>query len=82
MSTEAFIATTGKGLARAVRDESDNWSVEFLLADQDVRCLAADPFNPSVVYAGTQGAGVLRSADRGKSWRPAGLAGMIESRSR
>ena len=47
----------------------------MLLTDQDVRCLAADPLNPHVIYAGTQGQGVLRSSDGGKTWRPAGLAG-------
>ena len=52
-------------------------SVEVSLANQDVRCLAADPTDPHVVYAGTQGAGVLRSDDGGQTWRQAGLAGRI-----
>lgn len=77
MTTKTFIATTGTGLARAEWDTSSDGSVEFLLTDQDVRCLAADPHHPDVVYAGTQGNGVLRSDDRGKSWRSAGLAGHI-----
>src|SRR5262249_9655624 len=53
------------------------WDVEFLLGDQDVRCLASDPLHSTVAYAGTQGRGVLRSADGGKTWRPAGLDGRI-----
>jgi len=75
MSTDnrVFIATTGDGLGRAEQDASGDWSVEFILQGQDVRCLAANPLNPQVVYAGTQGDGVLRSDDRGKTWRPAGL---------
>ena len=77
MSTSIFLATTGQGLARASRADDSNWSVEFLLADQGVRCLAADPLNPNVVYAGTQGNGVLKSSDGGKTWQPAGLAGRI-----
>jgi len=74
MTEKTFLATTGNGLARASYANGE-WSVDFLLADQDVRCLAADPLNPNVVYAGTQGNGVLRSTDGGLTWAPAGLAG-------
>lgn len=77
MSASVFIATTGNGLARAERDSLDQWRVENLLADQDVRSLAVDPLNTRVVYAGTQGNGVLRSADAGKTWTPVGLGGQI-----
>jgi hypothetical protein len=77
MNAEVFIAATREGLARAVRQANDEWSVEMLLENQDVRCLAADPLNPDVIYAGTQGNGVFRSDDRGSTWRPAGLAGQI-----
>ena len=59
MDAKTFIATTGHGVARATR-LNDEWSVELLLTDHDVRCLAADPHNANVVYAGTQGNGVLR----------------------
>jgi hypothetical protein len=72
-----FLATTSQGLARASQSASSEWSVEFLLSEQDVRCLAADPLNPRVIYAGTQGQGVLRSEDGGKTWRSVGLAGQI-----
>ena len=75
MAANSFLATTGPGLARATRHSDDVWSVEFLLADQDVRWLAADPVNPQVIYAGTQGNGVLRSRDGGKMWHVAGLRG-------
>jgi hypothetical protein len=74
---DSFLATTGHGIARAEYVASTQWSVEFLLLDQDVRCLAADPLNPEVVYAGTQGNGVQRSHDRGKTWRPCGLSGQV-----
>jgi len=47
------------------------------MAGQDVRCLAIDPQHPALVYAGTQGNGVLRSDDGGKTWRAAGPAGRI-----
>jgi photosystem II stability/assembly factor-like uncharacterized protein len=73
-----LLATTGHGVARATARQIDGpWSVETSLADQNVRCLAADPLNPDTVYAGTQGGGVLRSDDAGQTWRVAGLAGRI-----
>ena len=74
---ESFLATTGHGIARAAYIAPTQWAVEFLLPEEDVRCLAADPLNPEVVYAGTQGHGVLRSPDRGKTWQPRGLRGHV-----
>jgi photosystem II stability/assembly factor-like uncharacterized protein len=71
-----FITTTRGGVARAA-ENGGAWTVERLLSEEDVRCLAADPLDEHVVYAGTQGNGVLRSDDGGRSWRPAGLAGKI-----
>ena len=77
MNANVFIATTGNGLARASRSPESKWSTESLIPEQDVRCLASDPLNQQVVYAGTQGSGVLRSEDRGRTWRPVGLEGYI-----
>jgi photosystem II stability/assembly factor-like uncharacterized protein len=76
MNSKTFLATTGNGLARA-SNGNGQWSVEFLLANEDVGCLAADPLNPNVAYAGTRGNGVLRSDDGGQTWAAAGLAGRI-----
>jgi photosystem II stability/assembly factor-like uncharacterized protein len=75
MNDGIFIATTGSGLARASRQADGRWEVERLLAGSDVRCLAADPLHRERVYAGTQGQGVLRSDDRGRTWRQVGLMG-------
>ncbi len=77
MESKVFIATTGTGLARAEQDAGGHWQVTRALPDQDVRCLSADPLNPSRVYAGLQGQGVRRSDDGGRSWRPAGLDGLV-----
>ncbi len=79
---KTFIATTGKGfgdssLARAKLGSDGKWSVEFPLKGQDARCLAADPLNPGFLYAGTQGNGIFRSEDGGKTWQSAGLEGQI-----
>jgi hypothetical protein len=82
MNGKTFLATTGAyegeaSLARAELDGDGNWAVEFLLEGYDLRCLAADPHNEDIVYAGTQGDGLLRSTDRGQTWEPAGLPGQI-----
>jgi photosystem II stability/assembly factor-like uncharacterized protein len=77
MSMQTFLATTGHGLARATPGSNDDWQVEFLLTGQDVRCLAAHRTHPEVVYAGTQGNGVLRSNDGGSTWSAAGLEGQV-----
>lgn len=74
MKPSVFLATTGNGLARASRSEDGSWAVQLQLTDQKVRCLAADPLSPNVIYTGTQSQGVLRSDDRGETWRPAGLS--------
>ncbi len=74
---DVFVATTGHGVAVASRGPGGGWSVERALAGHDVRCLAADPVRRGVVFAGTQGTGVLRSADGGRRWEPAGLDGRI-----
>ncbi len=67
-----FISTNGSRLARA-ECQNDQWSVEVLIEGANVRCLAGDPHNPNIVYAGTQDKGVLRSNDRGKTWQPLGM---------
>jgi photosystem II stability/assembly factor-like uncharacterized protein len=75
-SEKAFLATTGNGLARAALADGA-WKVEYLLPDQPVTCLSADPLGPGLVYAGIRGGGVQRSNDGGRTWRPAGLPGQI-----
>jgi hypothetical protein len=77
MTANIFMTTTGDGIARAERGDNGKWSVDFLLEGNDVRCLATDPQYPNIVYAGTQGQGVLRSDDSGLTWRPCGMAGQI-----
>ncbi len=78
MPQTVLLAIIGHGIARAVIHTTDGaWSVETCLANQDIRCLAADPVRPNIVYAGVQGAGVLRSDDGGQTWRSSGLAGSI-----
>ena len=77
MITRRLLALSHNGVARAECAADTQWTVEQVLSGQDVRCLEVDPLNPNVVYAGTQGQGVFRSEDGGRSWRPAGLQGVI-----
>jgi hypothetical protein len=77
MTSRRFLALANGGVARADREADRQWVVEQVLTGQDVRCLEVDPLNPDVVYAGTQGQGVFRSEDGGRSWRPIGLQGVI-----
>lgn len=65
LSSNSFIATTGAELARATRGPKGGWSVEFLLPSQKVCCLAANPVNPNIIYAGTEGQGIWHSDDWG-----------------
>jgi photosystem II stability/assembly factor-like uncharacterized protein len=77
MAGNVFLATNGNGIARAGCTGSGHWEVQSLLQGQGVRCLAANPQNSGMIYAGTQGNGVLRSKDGGRTWQPAGLGGKI-----
>jgi len=77
-SAGLFLSTTRTGgVSRAFRRTDGSWSVSRHLAEADVRCLAADPRNPWIVFAGTQGAGVYKSDDAGETWQAAGLAGRV-----
>lgn len=83
MSALRLFALSDKCLARAERGANGDlayaksWAVERVLACEDVRCIEVDPLNPSIVYAGTQGQGVFRSDDGGRTWQVAGLQGVI-----
>jgi hypothetical protein len=77
MHGKTFIATTGSGIARATEGDRGEWRVETLLLGSDVRCLSVDPLYEGRIYAGTQGAGVLRSDDGGTTWRSSGLDGQV-----
>ncbi len=77
MTHKIFLSTTSSGIGRAEGTVGGDWAVEIALSGQNVRCLAADPLDRAVVYAGTKGQGVWRSGDAGKSWEPAGLDGQM-----
>jgi hypothetical protein len=77
MMTElkTFISATGSEIVRASRNGDGDWKVLTLLSDKGVTCLADDPGNPGIIYAGTQKQGVWRSDDAGLTWKASGLDG-------
>lgn len=64
-------------VVRAECIDGNTWRVETTLAEPAPVTLAADPTNADNIYAGTQGNGVFRSLDSGRSWTQMGLVGQI-----
>jgi hypothetical protein len=60
-------AATGDGIAR-LDETNGGWAVELSLRGSGAQCLAVDPTNPSVLYAGLREGGVRRSDDGGRTW--------------
>jgi photosystem II stability/assembly factor-like uncharacterized protein len=60
-------ASTGDAIARL--DESDGaWNVTTSLDGSTAQCLAVDPRDGDVVYAGLRDGGVRRTSDGGLTW--------------
>jgi hypothetical protein len=76
MNSGTFVATTGHGIAIA-EGSGDTWQVTNALENMSVTCLVNDPANPNAVYAVTRERGVLKSDDRGHTWRSLGLVGQV-----
>lgn len=74
MNDKIFLAAFDKGVSRAVFGPDREWQTEKTAVEHKINCLAADPNNRHIVYAGTPD-GVLRSDDCGRSWQPAGMTG-------
>jgi len=67
MNDKIFLAAFDKGISRAEYGPNGDWITEKVTAEHRVTCLAADPVNRHVVYAGTP-EGVMRSEDCGRTW--------------
>ncbi|HJQ51302.1 MAG TPA: hypothetical protein VJ838_12385 [Gaiellaceae bacterium] len=65
-------AATGDGVVR-LHEAGDAWRATVSLAGSDAQCLALDPADSDVVYAGLREGGVRRSADGGGAWEDCGL---------
>jgi hypothetical protein len=64
--TELVIAT-GEELVR-IKPENDQWRAVKLSCGRGMQCLAVDPRDPEVLYAGSHGEGVWKSTSRGYDW--------------
>src|SRR5919197_1341171 len=65
-------AATGDGIVR-LDEAGDAWTGELSLSGSGAQCLALDPADPDVVYAGLRESGVRRSVDGGRTWADCGL---------
>ena len=77
LSSRTFLAVANRRVVRATCCKDGSWQVATVLDGPSPVTLTADPQNPDVVYAGTQGNGVYRSADGGRNWDSLGLAGRV-----
>jgi hypothetical protein len=71
-----FLTCFDNEISRSACNLSGEWTVAQLAGEHKVTCLAADPADRRLVYAGTPN-GVLRSDDCGLTWRPSGMEGHI-----
>jgi photosystem II stability/assembly factor-like uncharacterized protein len=60
-------AATGDGIAR-IDHTGDGWRSELTLVGSGAQCLAADPNDADVVYAGLRSEGVRKTEDGGRTW--------------
>ncbi|HWH67723.1 MAG TPA: hypothetical protein VNS99_16565, partial [Gaiellales bacterium] len=60
-------AATGDGIVR-LDELGDGWTAGRSLSESGAQCLAVDPADPDIVYAGLREGGVRRSVDGGESW--------------
>jgi hypothetical protein len=58
--------------ALLIARRASTWTVDEHLGGQSPLCVAVDPRDPTSVYCGTAGAGLLRSRDSGRHWDPVG----------
>jgi hypothetical protein len=65
-------AATGDGIAR-LDETGEGWRVELSLSGRGAQCLAVDPADADIVYAGLREGGVRRSGDGGRGWEDCGL---------
>lgn len=76
LGSRVFLAIDDRRVVRAECGDG-GWQVTPVLAGAEAVTLAVDPNDSNVVYAGTQGNGIYRSGDCGRSWVSLGLAGRV-----
>ncbi len=70
MAATRLLVATSDSVAVVSGSEAEGWTADARLAGSGAQCIAADPAQPSTVYAGSASAGVLRSDDAGETWSP------------
>lgn len=63
-----LIVATGEHLICCVQEPDGQWQASKLTSGRTMRCLAADPRRPELLYAGSRGEGVWRSDNAGNDW--------------
>jgi photosystem II stability/assembly factor-like uncharacterized protein len=58
--------------ALLIARRASTWTIEEHLGGQSPECVAVDLRAPTQVYCGTASAGLFRSRDSGRSWKPVG----------
>jgi hypothetical protein len=61
------IVATGEELVR-LGPRDGRWRASRLPSGRGMWCLAADPRDREVLYAGSHGEGVWKTTDRGRNW--------------
>ena len=77
MSTKSIIALNYKHLAYAKQNDAGDWMTGTAEIGHRTTALAVDPYQPSAIYVGTDGQGVLKTEDDGETWVSVGLNGQI-----
>ena len=63
-----LLAATGDGVC-VLEDRDGTWEARLRLPGSGIQCLAADPAHRPIVFAGSAGQGLFRSADAGETWQ-------------
>ncbi|MFN2138793.1 MAG: hypothetical protein ACK2UK_22745 [Candidatus Promineifilaceae bacterium] len=63
-----LLIATGNEFAH-LEEGIDRWTLRTALAGQGIRCLAVDPHETAVFYAGSDISGLWKSHDRGQTWQ-------------
>jgi photosystem II stability/assembly factor-like uncharacterized protein len=63
-----YVGTVGQSVWRS-QDGGESWkkSSKGMFSESDIRALAADPNDPSILFAGTE-TGIYRSKNGGDNW--------------
>jgi hypothetical protein len=77
MSANTIIALNYQHLAYAKKSDDGSWSTGTAAIGHRATALAVDLHQPESIYVGTDGRGILKTEDYGKSWTPAGMDGQI-----